>query len=142
GVVVDWQANRYHRFTLGGDYKHTNLAFWSSNVARQIFMDAYVVHPIQSGFFAADRLDLGDVVLEVGARYDYYNSHALFSNTPLFISSVPKLWNPQSRTSDTAYANSVARVFTPADGHHAISPRLRVSFPITDQTAFRLSYSH
>ncbi len=124
-LVVDWQAN------------------WSSNVARQIFMDAYVVHPIQSGLFAADRLDLGDVVLEVGARYDYYNSHALFSNTPLYISSAgPKYWNQLSATSDTAYANSLARTFTPAVGHHAISPRLRVSFPITEQTAFRLSYSH
>jgi outer membrane receptor for ferrienterochelin and colicin len=142
-VVVDWQANRYHRFTLGGDYKHTNLAYWSSNVARQIFMDAYVVHPIQSGLFAADRLDLGDVVLELGARYDYYNSHALFSNTPLYISSAgPKYWSPLAATSDTAYANSLARTFTPAVGHHAISPRLRVSFPITEQTAFRLSYSH
>ena len=142
-LVVDWQANRYHRFTLGGDYKHTDLAYWSSNVARQIFMDAYVVHPIQSGLFAADRLDLGDVVLEVGARYDYYDSHALFSNTPLYISSAgPKYWNPLSATSDTAYANSIARTFTPAVGHHAISPRLRVSFPITEQTAFRLSYSH
>ena len=142
-VVVDWQANRYHRFTLGGDYKHTNLAYWSSNVARQIFMNAYVVHPIQSGLFAADRLDLGDVVLEVGARYDYYNSHALFSNTPLYISSAgPKYWNQLSAASDTAYANSIARTFTPAVGHHAISPRLRVSFPITEQTAFRLSYSH
>ena len=142
-VVVDWQANRYHRFTLGGDYKHTDLAYWSSNLARQIFMDAYVVHPIQSGLFASDRLDLGDVVLEVGARYDYYDSHALFSNTPLYISSSgPRYWNPLAATSDTAYANSIARTFTPAVGHHAISPRLRVSFPITEQTAFRLSYSH
>jgi hypothetical protein len=142
-VVVDWQANRYHRFTLGGDYKHSDLAYWNSNLARQIFMDAYVVHPIQSGFFAADRLDLGDVVLELGARYDYYNSHALFSNTPLYISSAgPKYWNQLSATSDTAYANSLARTFTPGVGHHAISPRLRVSFPITEQTAFRLSYSH
>jgi outer membrane receptor for ferrienterochelin and colicin len=142
-VVVDWQANRYHRFTLGGDAKKTNLAFWSSNQARQIFMDAYVVHPVQYGMFASDRLDLGDVVLELGARWDYYNSHALFSNTPLYISSAgPALWNPTSATDDTAYANSVARTFTPAQAHHTISPRLRVSFPITEHTGFRLSYSH
>ena len=142
-VVVDWQANRYHRFTLGGDAKKTDLAYWSSNLARQIFMDAYVVHPVQYGMFAADRLDLGDVVLELGARYDYYDSKALFSNTPLYISSAgPANWNPASATNDTAYANSIARTFTPAVGHHAISPRLRVSFPITEHTGFRLSYAH
>jgi hypothetical protein len=106
-------------------------------------MDAYVVDPVQYGLFAADRLDLGDVVLELGARWDYYNSHALFSNTPLYVSSAgPAYWNPTSATDDTAYANSVARTFTPAAGHSSISPRLRVSFPITEQTGFRLSYSH
>lgn len=140
-LVVDWQANRYHRFTLGGDAKHTDLAYWSSNLARQIFMDAYVVHPVEYGLFASDRLDLGDVVLELGGRWDYYNSHALFANTPLFISSSPT-WNQLAATSDTAYANSIARTFTPARGHHALSPRLRVSFPITERTGFRLSYSH
>ena len=142
-LVVDWQANRYHRFTLGGDAKRTDLAYWSSNLARQIFMNAYVVKPVQYGMFASDRLDLGDVVLELGARWDYYNSKALFSNTPLYISSAgPALWNPASASSDTAYANSLARTFTPAVGHHTISPRLRVSFPITEHTGFRLSYSH
>jgi hypothetical protein len=142
-VVVDWQANRYHRFTLGGDAKKVDLAFWSSNLARQIFMDAYVVHPVQYGLFAADRLDLGDVVLELGGRWDYYNSRALFPNTPLFVSSSgPAYWNPTSATNDTAYANSVARTFTPAEGHHSLSPRLRVSFPITERTGFRLSYAH
>jgi hypothetical protein len=142
-VVVDWQANRYHRFTLGGDAKKVDLSFWSSNLARQIFMDAYVVKPVQYGLFAADRLDLGDVVLELGGRWDYYNSRALFPNTPLFISSAgPVYWNPTSATNDTAYANSVARTFTPAEGHHSLSPRLRVSFPITERTGFRLSYSH
>lgn len=142
-VVVDWQANRYHRFTLGGDAKKTDLAFWSSNVARQIFMDAYVVAPEQYGLFASDRLDLGDVVLELGARWDYYNSNALFPKTPLYVSSAgPAYWNPTSATDDTAYANSVARTFDKSVGHSSISPRLRVSFPITEQTGFRLSYSH
>jgi outer membrane receptor for ferrienterochelin and colicin len=142
-VVVDWQANRYHRFTLGGDAKKTDLSFWSSNLARQIFMDAYLVHPVQYGLFASDRLDLGDVVLELGARWDYYNSKALFPNTPLFISSAgTALWNPLSATDDTAYANSLSRTFTEGIGHSRISPRLRVSFPITEHTGFRLSYSH
>ncbi len=142
-LVVDWQANRYHRFTLGGDAKKSDLSFWSSNLTRQIFMDAYVVNPVQYGLFASDRLDLGDVVLELGARWDYYDSKALFPTTPLFISSAgPALWNPTSATDDTAYANSVARTFTPAAGHSSISPRLRVSFPITEHTGFRLSYAH
>ncbi len=140
-LVVDWQASRHHRFTLGGDAKKTNLSYWSSNLISQIFMDAYVVHPIQYGLFAADRLDLGDVVLELGGRFDYYDSRTLFADTPGRISSNPD-WNPDAATDDTAYQNSLARVFTPSQGHRAFSPRLRVSFPITERTGFRLSYAH
>jgi hypothetical protein len=142
-VVVDWQANRYHRFTLGGDAKKTDLAFWQSNLLTQIFMDAYLVHPTQYGFFASDRLDLGDVVLELGGRYDYYNANALFPTTPARISSHPD-WDGNAATSDQIYQQMLDNpdIFTPSVGHSTVSPRLRVSFPITEQTGFRLSYAH
>lgn len=140
-VQVDWQANRYHRFNFGGEAKKTNLAYWSSSLITQIFMDAYVVHPVTYAAWANDRLDLGDVVLELGARYDYMDSKALFSNTPSRIFSNPA-WQSNTATDNAAYAASLAAVFTPAQAHHTISPRLRVSFPITEKTDFRLSYSH
>jgi hypothetical protein len=142
-LVADWQANRFHRFTLGGDLKKVDLSYWSSNLIRQAFMDSYVLKPDLYGVFGSDRLDLGDVVLEFGLRYDYYNSHALFSRTPGRISTHPD-WNPLAATDDAVYAQMLAdtNIFVPSVGHHAISPRLRVSFPVTEATGFRLSYSH
>jgi hypothetical protein len=142
-LIVDWQANRYHRFTLGGDAKKTNLAFWNSNLLTQIFIDAYKVDPVQYGLFAADRLDLGDVVLELGGRYDYYNANALFASTPARISSHPD-WDPAAATDDAVYEQMLANrdIFTPSVGHSTLSPRVRVSFPITEKTGFRLSYAH
>ncbi len=144
-LVVDWQANRFQRFTLGGDFKKTDLSYWSSTLQSQIFMDAYVVHPVQYGLFAADRLDLGDVVLEVGARWDYYDPKALFSTIPGFTFNNPAdtLYR-DAATDDAQYAAFLAdrEIWTPSEGHHALSPRLRVSFPVTEKTGFRLSYAH
>jgi hypothetical protein len=140
-VQVDWQANRFHRLNVGGEAKKTDLAYWASNYLAQIFMNAYVVHPVTYAAWAADRLDLGDVVLDVGARYDYMDTRALFANTPGRVFTNPA-WQPDAATNDAAYAASLAAVFTPAQAHHTISPRLRVSFPITEKTDFRLSYSH
>jgi len=139
--LLDFQANRFNRFQVGGDFVKTNLSYWSSALLRQAFMDAYVVDPLKYGLFASDRLDLGDVVIEVGARYDYYNANALFANTPGRIYSNPA-WSPQAATNDDSLAAAISRVFTPSVGHHTISPRLRVSFPVTENTGFRLSYSH
>jgi hypothetical protein len=138
---IDFQANRYNRFQFGGDFVKTNLAFWTSGFLTQFGMDAYVVDPLKYGLFAADRLDLGDVVLELGMRYDYYNSNALFANTPGRIYTNPA-WSAQAATNPDSLAASIARVFTPSVGHSTISPRLRVSFPVTENTGFRLSYSH
>jgi len=139
-VQVDWQANRFHRFNFGGEAQKTNLAYWSSNLITQIFMDAYVAHPVTYAAWVSDRLDLGDVVLELGGRFDYMDAKALFANTPSRIFSNPA-WDTNAASDDAAYAASLAAVFTPAAAHHTISPHLRVSFPITEQTDFRLSYS-
>ena len=143
---IDFQANRFNRFQFGGDFVKTNLSYWSSGLLRQSFMDAYVVDPLKYGLYAADRLDLGDVVLELGVRYDYYNSNALFANTPGRIHSHPRyLANYVNAPNDPAvYAAFLAdtAIWTPSVGHSAVSPRLRVAFPVTENTNFRLSYSH
>ncbi|HWH03892.1 MAG TPA: TonB-dependent receptor [Gemmatimonadales bacterium] len=142
-VNVDWQANRYHRFTFGGEIRKSDVAQWSGGMLTQIFMDAYHDKPTNGAAWGSDRLDLGDVVIDLGIRYDYFNSNALFSNTPGFTFSDPG-WDQSlnSNSSDAAYQAAVAKVYTPGVGHSVISPRIGVSFPITDQTDFRLSYSH
>jgi hypothetical protein len=141
-ATADWQMNRFNRFQFGGDFVRTNLAYWSSGLLRQSFMDAYVVDPVKYGIYGADRLDLGDVVIELGVRYDYYNSNALFANTPGRIYSNPAFNQSASASNADSLAASIARVFTPAIGHSSISPRLRVAFPVTEHTSFRMSYAH
>jgi hypothetical protein len=145
-AFVDFQANRYNRFQFGGDFVQTDLSYWQSGMLRQFAMDAYVVDPIKYGIFGSDRLDLGDVVLDLGLRYDYYNSNALFARTPGRIYTNPAYQaNYINSPNDPAvYAAFLAdtSIFTPSVGHSALSPRLRVSFPVTENTGFRLSYSH
>jgi hypothetical protein len=141
-ATADFQMNRYNRIQFGGDFVRTDVAYWNSNFLNQFGMDAYVEDPVKYGAYAADRLDLGDVVLELGVRYDYYNSNALFPTTPARTFSHPD-WNPAAAASNPdSLEASLARVFTPGVGHSALSPRLRVSFPVTANTGFRLSYSH
>lgn len=141
-ATADWQMNRFNRFQFGGDFTQTKLAYWQANLLRQSFMDAYVVDPLKYGLYASDRLDLGDVVLELGVRYDYYNANALFANVPGRIYSNPAFNRPASISNPDSLAASVARTMTPSTGHSNLSPRLRVAFPVTENTNFRLSYAH
>jgi len=128
---VDWQFDRYNRFRFGGDLTKGGVNFFSSNVRSQIFQDAYSEDPIRYGFYGEDRLDLGDVVLELGVRWDYFDTGALLSETPGRIYTNPG-FDPDDPTAQLVRVNS----------HSTWSPRVRVSFPVTDRTNFRLSYSH
>ena len=54
----------------------TTSRYWSTELTSQFFADAYKEKPIRWNAFAEDRLDLGDVVVVGGVRYDWYDSRA------------------------------------------------------------------
>jgi hypothetical protein len=128
---IDWQFDRYNRFKFGGDLQSSGVDYWSSGVLRQSFMDVYTEDPVRYGFYAEDRLDLGDVVIEGGVRWDYFDTGVLLSEIPGRIFTDPD-FDP-----DNPEASLI-----PVESHSTWSPRVRVSFPVTDQTGFRLSYAH
>ena len=132
---VDWQFDRYNRFRFGGDLQSGKVNYFNSGALRQSFMDVYTEKPSRYGFYGEDRLDLGDVVIELGVRWDYFNTGALISSVPGRIFTDPEF---DAENADASLAN----VLTPVESHSTWSPRVRVSFPVTDQTGFRLSYAH
>ena len=97
-------------------------------------------------------MDLGDVVVVGGLRYDFYDSRAsrpyvsdTLGNKYAFprISSYGGVTDGAGNVIDTGFdpANPTAK-FVRDQSHHYLSPHVQVSFPVTDRTNFRLSYSH
>jgi outer membrane receptor protein involved in Fe transport len=132
---VDWQADRFNRFKFGGDAQVTRMNYFNSGILRQTFMEAETENPVRYGAYAQDRLDLGDVVVELGIRWDYFDTRAYLPVVPGRIFT-----NPNFDPADPL--NPADSVFARVQSHTAWSPRVRVSFPVTDKTGFRLSYSH
>ena len=134
---LDWQVDRYNRLKLGGEFTRYKLDSYSSQLENQAFSDYYREKPIRYNLFAEDRLDLGDVVVVGGLRYDFYDTRARrwadfprISTHPLFDSSNP----------DAFFTND--SLFPRDQSHDYFSPHIQVSFPVTERTNFRLSYSH
>ncbi|HXI21800.1 MAG TPA: TonB-dependent receptor plug domain-containing protein, partial [Gemmatimonadales bacterium] len=73
---LDWQVDRYNRLKLGGEYTKYYMNSYSSLLTSQAFSDAYHERPTRWNAFVEDRLDLGDVVLVGGLRYDWYKTGA------------------------------------------------------------------
>ena len=121
---LDWQVNRQNRVKFGGDWFDIDLARASIGYNSASFAQLWVEKPKRQSLFAQDRLDLGDVVVEGGLRYDRFDPNSNFPVTPGYFN----LDDP------TSFAKAPVRT--------SISPRLGVSFPVTVNSTFRLSYGH
>ena len=158
---LDWQFDRYNRIKLGGEFTRYDIAAYAHVLNDPFFSDAFHEKPVQFSAFAEDRLDLGDVVLVGGLRYDRYDSRAArpyFTCTaardlddgaddgrcgPLAEGDrIPTFYvssNPNFTLGDVA---SVDELYVEDEAHDYLSPHVQVSFPVTDRTNFRLSYAH
>ncbi len=162
---LDWQLDRYNRIKLGGEYTKYKMTTYTHQVTSQAFSDVYEGEPTRYNFFIQDRLDLGDVVLEGGLRYDYYNTEAsrpylldLDPNSPTFEEYI---YFPRTNTYLGAAAPGLGpsgcatevdivsglegcslTIFRQDESHNYLSPHIQVAFPVTDRTNFRLSYAH
>jgi len=134
---LDWQFDRYNRLKLGGEFTQYHLDSYSHILDSQAFSDFYREKPIRYNIFAEDRLDLGDVVVVGGLRYDYFDTRARrWADFPR-ISTNPAYdpANPQAFfTNDSLFPRDKS--------HNYVSPHIQVSFPVTERTNFRLSYAH
>jgi hypothetical protein len=134
---LDWQADRYNRLKLGGEFTRYDISSYSHQWDDQIFSDVWIEQPIRWNAFIEDRLDLGDVVLVGGLRYDWYHTRARRPAAFPVISSHPE-YDPNNP--EAFFTNDS---LMPEDKSHSyFSPHVQVSFPVTDRTNFRLSYAH
>ncbi len=166
-ATLDWQADRLNRVKVGGEYLDYAITQYNGVLGGPI--SAYIESPVRWNAFVQDRLDLGDVVLEAGLRYDYFRSDAerpylldtlstsetfdqyvYFPNT----ASYRGFSGYGSGPADCAFRVADSRdplkdpggcpltIFRTDQSHDYLSPHLQVSFPVTRSTNFRMSYAH
>jgi len=165
-ATLDWQVDRLNRVKLGGEYLAYSLTQYQGVLSTEF--TAYDEQPVRWNAFVQDRLDLGDVVLEAGLRYDYFRTNAerpflldTLSTSETFNQYIffPRTWGYEGfGGTGTGPAECAGRVPDPSDpgdpggcpltifrtdqSHDYLSPHLQVSFPVTRSTNFRLSYAH
>jgi len=133
-------VDRYNRVKLGGEYTKYYITNFSSQLTSQAFSDAYKEQPTRWNAFVEDRLDLGDLVLVGGLRYDWYKTGA---SRPYFTDSLGnKTWFPRISTMPGFDASNPDAIMIEDQSHDYVSPHVQVSFPVTERTNFRLSYAH
>ena len=84
--------------------------------------------PVTGAGYLQSKIELQDIVLNLGLRYDYISSDGID-------------WvNPHSITFVDSLGAIASSNFLKSPAHNYVSPRIGFSFPVTDQTVFHAQY--
>jgi outer membrane receptor protein involved in Fe transport len=130
-VDLDSQLGRTHRAKLGLEWNWINLFQARGYLSSSFFADVYDVDPRVGAAYLQDRLDFGDLVIDVGLRWDHWDPNTVFPRFPGLVDcSIVILAGADCREAEVQEAQA----------RNEWSPRLGVAHPITDVTQVRLSY--
>ncbi|MBD3288139.1 TonB-dependent receptor, partial [candidate division KSB1 bacterium] len=88
-------------------------------------------HPIIAAVYLQDKIEMEDLVLNLGIRWDYFDPANDF---------IADLEHVTTYTTDDGTYELEEENFIPKETYSQISPRLGFSFPVTDQTVFHAQY--
>lgn len=142
------QINSNHEIKFGGEVKIHTLNFENFTIQRDTVRyltptilpttnashDYYVKKPTEFSIYAQDKMEYENIIVNIGLRYDYFSAKSVYSTNTFYPSpndpdGFPSYIDPNSLLAD-------------AKGKHQISPRLGISFPITDKGIIHFSYGH
>ena len=129
GIEADFHKLHYTDFQIHVDETSgfvPALTAWGS-----IDYNDYVTHPYQLAAYVQDKIELPYMVLNVGLRFDYFQPDGSTLNNPDSISAL-----------DAYTAPYPPQYFTKASAKYQLSPRIGISYPITERGAIHLSYGH
>ena len=107
--------------------------------------------PTEFSFYIQDKIELADFIMNIGMRFDYFNSNYYVPVDP----ADPSIYTPMK--SENIYIDPTAPAeelveYTPeqrrsfmwkkADAKTQLSPRLGIAYPITDRGVIHFSYGH
>jgi outer membrane receptor for ferrienterochelin and colicin len=120
--------------------------------------DDYNQKPYEFSGYLQDKVELNDIIFNIGLRYDYFNSNAYIPKD----FSDPSIYNPYQSlnryydlnsngiidieeavlSNETSIADRKDRMLKKASAKNAISPRLGMAFPISERGVVHFSYGH
>ncbi len=127
------QISRVQSIGLGASYKRVRLdlleyqLYFDENDSIRVpsstsaYNNSYVHHPEEISAYIQDKLELGEMIINVGLRYDYFDPDGV----------VPE-----------NFYNTVDAPKRKAAPSSQLSPRIGIAYPISDQGVIHFSYGH
>jgi len=122
----------------------------------------YRHHPVEAAAYIQDKMEFEEMIVNIGLRYDYFNANAKVpidlrdpDNAKYFMALSPqdgsvRMWREHEYDSAMGEILDTVNVrgnywennYRNAKPVYNLSPRVGISYPITDQGAIHFSYGH
>ena len=79
---LDSQLNRVHRGKVGVEWNWINLSHIGPALDDNVFADVWDVDPMLGAAYIQDRLDYGDLVIDLGLRWDHWDPNTSSRRCP------------------------------------------------------------
>lgn len=135
------QVNNSNQIKTGVEYRYHNLVFRDASsivtdleegVERVFENAAYDVNPTEMSAYIQDKVEIGDLIINAGVRFDYFDSNFKVFTDP----TDPNVVFDEQRPEDESL------VFEDSEPTWQFSPRLGIAFPISETGAIHFSYGH
>jgi outer membrane receptor protein involved in Fe transport len=104
--------------------------------------NTYTRRPMEFSAYVQDKIEVKDLVINIGFRYDYFDANAYIFRDPYD----PNIYFPMKAENQAYKSLPVAErrklMQKKTDPVNAVSPRLGFSFPITDRGIIHFCYGH
>ena len=119
-----------------------------------IFYSEYEFSPIEYSMYIQDKIELDELIVNAGIRFDYFNSNGKILSDP----SDPSIYNPikpdnryhddnsngiqDEGESNVSLSERMSYWYSTSSPKIMISPRFGASFPFSDRGVIHFSYGH
>jgi hypothetical protein len=99
----------------------------------------YSERPVEFSAYIQDKLEYDRMVVNVGVRFDYFDSRGHVLHDP----NDPNVYIPQKNENKALPLDQrLAKWYDKATPKYSVSPRFGISYPITDKGILHFSYGH
>jgi outer membrane receptor for Fe3+-dicitrate len=166
------QLNKVHQFKAGVELRLHELELDSYTLQKKLvegkseevvpfqswvppvsnrYHDQYNRKPREVSAYLQDKIELQDLIVNIGLRYDYFNANSVVLSDPKDpniydpILDSNRYRNPEAPENERIeYTPEERRAFmhTKVDPKMQVSPRIGLAYPITDRGVIHFSYGH
>ena len=138
------QVNANHLIQTGVEFlAHDIYNLGTTNYgSSNLYVEFYDVTPSSLSVYAQDKMEYAGMIVNAGLRYELYNPAGVFPKDPLD----PLELNDDGtiKLDKSTYKVGLPIIKHPVESSvkHTLSPRLGISFPITERAKLHFTYGH